>query len=134
MFEKIREEINRHECEQLAKTENALHNMTASAILDSWYYRGLCTPKVFEAVKALNAGEKLGDDLIAKMMKKRARKRPTQCGTGSQTTTSVTGITSISAKPIPTTAMWLLRFRKSRDTSKFKLTRGLKHSPTTLKE
>ena len=73
MFKKIREEINKHEREQLAKTENALHNMTAGAVLDSWYYRGLCTPKVFEAVKALDAGEKLGDDLIAKMMKKRAR-------------------------------------------------------------
>lgn len=73
MFEKIREEINKHEREQLAKTENALHNMTAGAVLDSWYYRGLCTPKVFEAVKALDAGEKLGDDLIAKMMRKRAR-------------------------------------------------------------
>ena len=73
MFEKIREEINKHEREQLAKTENALHNMTAGAVLDSWYYRGLCTPKVFEAVKALDTGDKLGDDLIAKMMKKRAR-------------------------------------------------------------
>lgn len=73
MFEKIREEINKHEREQLTKTENALHNMTAGAVLDSWYYRGLCTPKVFEAVKALDTGEKLGDDLITKIMKKRAR-------------------------------------------------------------
>ena len=73
MFEKIREEINKHEREQLTKTENALHNMTAGAVLDSWYYRGLCTPKVFEAVKALDTGDKLGDDLIAKIMKKRTR-------------------------------------------------------------
>lgn len=73
MFEKIREDINKHEREQLAKTENALHDMTAGAVLDSWYYRGLCTPKVFEAVKALGAGEKLGNDLIAKIMKKRTR-------------------------------------------------------------
>lgn len=73
MFKKLMNDILKHEEVELAKTEKAIRDMTAGEVLGSWYYKSLCTPKVFEAVKALDAGEKLGDDLIAKMMRKRAR-------------------------------------------------------------
>lgn len=73
MFEKLMNDILKHETTEIAKTEKNIKAMTAGAVLDSWYYRGLCTPKVFEAVKALEPGENVPDDLIRKMMLRRTR-------------------------------------------------------------
>lgn len=73
MFEKLMNDVMRHEASEIAKTKNNIKALSAGEVLGSWYYKSLCTPKVFEAVSALEPGESVPDDLIKKMMMRYAR-------------------------------------------------------------
>lgn len=72
-YKNILSVIENFDADQLRKFEAEVAGMTAGAVLDSWYYRGLCTPKVLEAVKAMDPGDVLDSKTIEKMRAKKAR-------------------------------------------------------------
>jgi len=74
MMKNIKRAIKAHEVESNRKFAADLEGKTASQLLESWYYRDNMTPKVFEAVKALDPNATPEGWIIEKMEKKHARK------------------------------------------------------------
>lgn len=72
-YKNILSVISGFDADQLRKFDAEVAGLTAGAVLDSWYYRGLCTPKVLEAVKAMEPAATLDAKTIEKMHAKKAR-------------------------------------------------------------
>lgn len=72
-YKNILSVISGFDADQLRKFDAEVTGLTAGAVLDSWYYRGLCTPKVLEAVKAMDPAATLDAKTIEKMRAKKAR-------------------------------------------------------------
>ena len=73
MYTNLRNAIKEHEAKTLEKFNTEVETKTASALLKSWYYRELMTPKTVETVKGLNPDAIPDAETLKKIKAKKAR-------------------------------------------------------------
>ena len=73
MFNNIRTALAEHYEKEFEKFAADLSGITAGAVVNSWYYKELCTPAVYKKIAAMAPDAAIDPDLLDRIKAKKAR-------------------------------------------------------------